>query len=122
VLQRNGRHLGARVELRCLPSRAGRTSEAIEVRRSGLLADPDSPEPRFTLACALVGSGGRLDDGEARGLVHRRTAPCRLRTAPWQRDEPAGRLLVVCERGLGHTLRSSGCYRKSPVTLAPSCS
>lgn len=109
VLWRNRRHRAARVNLGACLRKLGRTAEAIEVWRSGLCSDPDSPELRFNLACALL-QRGVWHEGwsgyEERWAVHRWPDPVPASHAPrWRGERLAGRLLLVCEQGLGDTLQ-----------------
>ncbi len=109
VLVRNERHRAARVNLGACLRRLGRTDEAVRVWRSGVAIDPDSPELRFNLACALLQSGTWPEAWagyEERWAVHRWGELVPAGHAPrWHGERLAGRLLVVCEQGLGDTLQ-----------------
>lgn len=109
VLATNNRHRGALVNLGACLRRLGRAEEAIRLWRSALASDPDCAELRFNLSCALLQSGAWADGWagyEERWAVHGWRDPVPASHAPrWNGESIAGRLLVVCEQGLGDTIQ-----------------
>lgn len=109
VLARDPRHRGACVNWGACLRRLGELDAAVRLWRSALAVDPDSPELRFNLGCALLQSGSWREGWagyEERWVVNRWAPPVPAAHAPeWDGAPLRGRLLIVCEQGLGDTLQ-----------------